>query len=268
MIYWVVKFGVSLSWLGICICVLGCSPTEQEPVRSDTGQQSPEKKEASTPPAGKLKVLEPGMHRESIDVPDVGDVKFAVRVDESYDSSTPAPLVLVLHFGYNGAKPDPYTGGDMIGAFMGAVREIGGIAIAPDVVGGDWTTTENENSAVWLVKSAMNSYNIDPKQVYVTGYSMGGEGTWHIAGRHQDLFTGAIPVAAPVTGTTDWKIPVFSIHSSKDSIVPYANAKNHAAAIKSAGGTIQFKTAPGLSHYDAGGYSSHVTEGVKWIRSQ
>jgi len=222
----------------------------------------------SIPTVGELPELGAGIHRKSISVPDVGTVKCAIRVDDSYDKSTPAPLVLVLHYGYEGSKPDAYTGADMMKTFMDAVHEIGGIAIAPDVVGGDWRSANNERSAVWLVKSAMNTYNIDSKQVYVTGYSMGGEGAWHVAGRHQDLFTGAIPVAAPVTGTTQWKIPVYVIHSNKDDIVPYSNAKRHATSIESADGTIQFKTVNGLTHYDAGGYDMHVTEGVKWIRAQ
>ena len=222
----------------------------------------------SIPAAGKIPDPGAGVHRESISVPDVGTVKYAIRVDRSYDSSTPAPLFLVLHYGYEGSKPDDYTGGDMMDTFMEAVREVGGIAIAPDVVGGDWKSTDNERSAIWLVKSAMESFNIDASQVYVTGYSMGGQGTWHIAGRHQDLFTGAIPVAAPVTGTTQWSIPVYSIHSSRDDVVPYSRAKSHAESIEAAGGTIEFITAKGLTHYDAGGYGSHVANGVKWIRAQ
>jgi len=213
--------------------------------------------------------LAAGNHRETISVPDVGSVKCAIRIDESaFDASTPTPLVLVLHYGYEGSKPSAFTGDDMLDVFAGAVREIGGIAIAPDVVGGDWTSEKNERSAVWLVESFMKTYDIDPSQVYVTGYSMGGEGVWHLAGRHQDLFTGAIPVAAPVAGGTDWKIPVYAIHSSKDEIVSFKRAKRHAGKVEANGGTIKFTSVKGLTHYDAAGYGSHVIEGVKWIRAQ
>eukprot|EP00919_Chromeraceae_sp_WS-2016_P040738 GHVR01097227.1.p1 GENE.GHVR01097227.1~~GHVR01097227.1.p1 ORF type:complete len:232 (-),score=16.84 GHVR01097227.1:495-1190(-) len=217
---------------------------------------------------GKLPLLGVGLHRESISVPDVGTVKYAIRVDDSYRSSTPAPLVLVLHHGYDGAKPVAYTGAAMIEKFMGGVREIGGIAIAPDALGGDWRSANNENSAVWLVKRAMNTYNIDVNQIYVIGYSMGGAGTLHIAGRHQDLFTGAIPVAAPITGTTKWTIPVYLIHSKKDELIPYFAAENHAASIEAAGGTIQFKTVYDLTHFEVSSYDSYVVEGVKWLRTQ
>jgi predicted peptidase len=218
--------------------------------------------------AGKLPVLDVGLHREAISVPDVGTVKYAIRVDDSYNSSTPAPLVLVLHHGYEGPNPEAYTGAAMMEKFMGGVREIGGIAIAPDALGGDWSSSNNEHSVVWLVNSAINTYNIDANQIYVIGYSMGGAGTLHIAGRHQDLFTGAIPAGAPVTGTTKWTIPVYVIHSTQDELVPYSAAKSHAAAIEAAGGTIQFKTVNDLTHFEVSSYDTYVVEGVKWLRTQ
>ena len=216
----------------------------------------------------KLPDLGAGTHLESISVPDVGQVNYAIRVDDSYDSTKPAPLVLVLHHGYQGPKPKAYTGAGMLEKFKGSVQEIGGIAIAPDVVGSDWRHTSNEQSAVWLVQSAMKTYNIDATQVYVIGFSMGGAGTWHIAGGHQDLFTAAIPVAAPVTGTTQWKIPVYAIHSEQDEIVSYSAAKKHATSIKADGGTIQFITVNGLTHFNISSYDSYVIEGVKWLRAQ
>ena len=221
----------------------------------------------SIPPTGQLPEHTAGLHRESISVPEVGTVKYAIRVDENYEKSVPAPIILVLHWGYAGSRPDAYTGADMLETFIDGVTEAGGIAIAPDAVGGDWRSADNERSAIWLLQSAMKTYNIDSTQVYVTGFSMGGEGTWFLAGRHQDLFTGAIPVAAPVTGITELKIPVYAVHSRNDEIASYSSAKSHTDAAKSAGGTVELKTITGLTHYDAGSYGSHVAEGVKWIRS-
>ncbi len=235
--------------VGVLLAAAGCTP----PV-------------VSIPPAGELPELSAGLHRESISVPEVGNVKYAIRVDDSYAKSVPAPVVLVLHWGYAGSRPDAFTGADMLETFIDGVTEIGGIAIAPDAVGGDWRSADNERSAIWLLQSAMKTYNIDETQVYVTGFSMGGEGTWFLAGRHQELFTGAIPVAAPVTGTTEWRIPVYAVHSRDDEIASYSGAKSHTDAIAAAGGTVQLKTIDGLTHYDAGSYGSHVAEGVKWIR--
>ena len=220
------------------------------------------------PAAGALNKLSAGMHKETADVTGVGKVKYAIDIPADYDGSTPVPLVLALHYGYDGSVPEAYTGAGMIDDFRSGLADLKAIVIAPDVLGGDWTDAENEQAAVWLTQSAMKTYAIDPQRVIITGYSMGGAGTWFIGSRHQDVFTAAIPVAAPVEGSTDWKIPVYAIHSQQDEIVSHSAAKNHADAIKAKGGKVEFKSVSGLTHYDTGSYASHVGEGVKWLEGQ
>jgi predicted peptidase len=220
------------------------------------------------PAAGTLSKLGPGTHQETAEVPGVGNVKYTIEIPANYDGSTPAPLVLALHYGYDGAVPEAYTGEGMIESFRPGLAEFNAIVIAPDVLGGDWTDAKNEQAAVWLVQSAMKTYSVDSQRVIVTGYSLGGEGTWFIGSRHQDVFTGAIPVAAPVAGSTDWKVPVFVIHSQQDEIVAPSAAQRHADAIKAKGGKIELKSVTGLTHYDTPSYASYVGEGVKWLEGK
>jgi predicted peptidase len=241
-----------LSLLFAIVLALGCAPPA--PVK--------------VPAAGSLPKLTAGTHKQEIDVPSVGKVKCAIEIPATYDEATPVPLVLALHYGYNGSVPDPYTGEGMIDDFRPGLADLKAIVIAPDVLGGDWTDAKNEQAAVWLVQSAMKTYAIDPKRVIVTGYSMGGAGTWFIGSRHQDVFTAAIPVAAPVTGSTAWKIPVYAIHSQQDEIISHAAAKRHADAIQAAGGKVEFKSVSGLTHYDSPAYATHVGEGVKWLEGK
>jgi predicted peptidase len=221
------------------------------------------------PEAAELPKLAAGTHQQTADVPGVGQVKYTVEVPAGYDGKTRVPLVLALHYGYDGAKPEPYTGKGMIDAFRSGLAGLNAVVIAPDALGGDWTDAKNEQAAVWLVKSAMKTYAIDPKRVVVTGFSLGGQGTWFIASRHQDVFTAAIPVAAPTAGeSVTWKIPVYVIHSDKDEIVPYSDAKKHAETVKGKGAKVEFKTVSGLSHYKTGQYGPHVADAVKWLQAE
>jgi predicted peptidase len=221
------------------------------------------------PEAAELKKLPPGVHKETADVPGVGSLKYAIEVPGGYDGKTPVPLVLVLHYGYDGARPDPYTGKDMIEAFRPGLSELHAIVIAPDALGGRWIDAKNEQAAVWLTKGAMKTYAIDPKRVVITGFSLGGEGTWFIGSRHQDLFTGAIPVAAPVAGDdAAWKIPVYVIHSDADDVVSYAAAKRHAEAVRAKGAKLEFKTLSGLSHFKTGSYGPHLRDAVTWLQAE
>ena len=222
----------------------------------------------SIPPAGRLQSRGIGMHRETVDVPEVGSVKYAVDIPESYDGETGVPLVLMLHYGYEGAAPEPYTGADMIEIFHPGSIELEAVTVAPDVVGGDWTSPKNEKAAVWLVQSAMQTWNIDPSRVVVMGYSMGGEGAWFLGSRHQDVFTAAVPIAAPVAGGAEWKIPVCVVHSDADDIVSYQAARQHAESVKAAGAKVEFITANGLSHYDTPRYFPHFLEAARWLKTQ
>lgn len=220
----------------------------------------------AVPEAAVLKKLPPGPHRETADVPGVGPVKYAIEVPATTEG---APLVLALHYGYDGAKPDPYTGAGMIDAFRPGLAGLGAVVVAPDALGGDWTDAKNEKAAVWLTKSVAKTYGTDPKKVIVTGFSLGGEGAWFLGSRHQDLFTGAIPVAAPVAGAdAAWTIPVYVIHSDADDVVRYGPAKKHADALKAKGANVEFRTVPGLTHYKTGEYARSVGDGVTWLKGQ
>jgi len=44
---------------------------------------------------------------------------------------------------------------------------------------------------------------VDADRVYLTGLSMGGEGTWHIGLRHPDLFAAIVPVCG-ITDAHPW----------------------------------------------------------------
>ncbi len=56
-----------------------------------------------------------------------------------------------------------------------------------------WNTVHGEAFILTLIEIAKARYEIDPDRVYVAGFSMGGTGAWHMAGRYPDLFAGAIP---------------------------------------------------------------------------
>ena len=195
------------------------------------------------------------------------DLRYAISIPKGYDGKTPVPLVVALHYGYDGAAPDPSTGQDLLEAFGPGLADLGAIMVAPVALGGDWTDATNESAVIWLTRSVMKSYAIDPKRVVVTGYSLGGQGTWFIAGRHQDLFTGAIPVAGePAGANLDWKIPVYVIHSEADEIIPIGPARKHAEALKAKGATVEFRAVSGLTHYQTTRYVQYLKDAVKWLQ--
>ena len=72
----------------------------------------------------------------------------------------------------------------------------GCMTIAPQgllIHGDNWNCVHGEKQVLSLIEIAKAQYDIDPDRVYVVGFSMGGTGSWHMAGRFPDLFAGAAP---------------------------------------------------------------------------
>src|SRR5262249_24914389 len=162
----------------------------------------------AVPEATALPKQEAGTHRQTTTLPGGGTLRYTISVPPGLSADKLVPLVVVLHYG---GDVEPFSGADIIDEVASpGLGEVGPVIVSPDALGGgDWTTAQNEKAVVWLTKSVMKTYPIDPKRVVVTGFSMGGQGTWFMAARHQDLYTAAIPVAGEPAGggpETEWKI--------------------------------------------------------------
>ena len=60
-----------------------------------------------------------------------------------------------------------------------------------------------ERDVLRAMADVRRAYAVDPDRVYLTGLSMGGEGTWHIGLRHPDLFAAIVPVCG-ITDARQW----------------------------------------------------------------
>src|SRR5262249_51400455 len=92
-------------------------------------------------------------------------------------------------------------------------------------------------------------------RVYLTGLSLGGDGTWRLASDHPDLFAAAMPTATSFFGPTDQRVqalksmPLWVFHGAADHTTPPQNARKWVAALQAAGSTtVQYTELPGLGH--------------------
>ncbi len=144
--------------------------------------------------AEKLGVGTPGIHEIITEREGKVVSRVTISIPEGYSAQKSSPLVVVLHWG---GEVTPFYGRILLELVVEpALRDLNAIFVAPDSVGGDWTTPANEESVLLLLDDLAASYNIDEERILLTGYSMGGGGTWYLAARHPDKFSAAIPMTA------------------------------------------------------------------------
>lgn len=198
-----------------------------------------------------------------------GEMPYAVSAPAGYDPATPHPLILALHPG--GARGPYYGSLHMRQTFEPALRRLNAIVVAPDAPARRWTNEVSERAVMALLQRILETWAIDRTRVLVTGFSLGGRGTWFFATRHPDFFTGAIPIAGrPGDDPLDalGGMPVHVIHSRADDVVPFGPAEDAARRLREAGRPVAFTALDGVGHYAMGGYVRALRDAGDWMLAQ
>jgi predicted peptidase len=226
----------------------------------------------SVPPIGAAAqgdpaMLTPGLHHLKLPRADGPAIGYAISIPGNYSPSTPVPLILALHFGVRGGDAAG-AGGDVVQILIGpGLAELGAIIVAPDSVRGDWSSGENEKAVNALLDMVLARYAIDRKKVVVTGYSMGGTGSWHFAEKFPDRFGAAIPVAGrPPASAAGWRLPVMAIHSRDDQVSPFGPTEARIAELQKAGVNAKLVALTGVTHYETHRFTDALRQAVPWLR--
>ncbi len=217
--------------------------------------------------AGDTPVHVPGLHSLSLQRADGAPIRYAILIPDNYSPSTPAPLILALHFGVRGGDAAG-AGGDVVQILIGpALAGLGAIIVAPDSVRGDWRTAENDKAVNALLDMVLANYAIDKKKIAVTGYSMGGTGSWHFAEKFPQRFSAAIPVAGrPPASAAGWRLPVLAIHSHDDQVAPFGPTEARIAELQSAGVNAKLIPLTGITHYETHRFRDALRQAIPWLR--
>ncbi|GAC1614192.1 MAG: hypothetical protein NVS4B7_06090 [Ktedonobacteraceae bacterium] len=97
----------------------------------------------------------------------------------------------------------------------------------------------------------LNEYTIDTDRLYVTGLSMGGFGTWHLAMAYPHRFAAIVPICGggdPDTVCDIKHLPIWVFHGAKDTIVPLTYSEAMVETLKKCGGNVRFTIYPYADH--------------------
>jgi poly(3-hydroxybutyrate) depolymerase len=109
---------------------------------------------------------------------------------------------------------------------------------------------------VELVDEMVKQYNVDARRVYVTGFSLGGRGTWSVAVDHPEVFAAIAPVAGsyghPERISRIKDVPVWVFHGDSDRLLPIDPVRDMVQDLKDSGGNVRFTIYEGAGHGIAG----------------
>ena len=165
------------------------------------------------------------------------------------------PLVIYLH-GRGGDVMTPEQPGDARSfSDEDNYRKRPCVIIAPQCKKeGSWDSA-NADSVIGIIEDLEKNLSIDKKRIYLTGYSMGGYGTFYLLGQEPKLFAAGIPIAGggdPNRAADFKKVPVWVFHGAKDPTVKPEQSQRMVKALEDARGDVKYTEFPEGDHGIAG----------------
>ncbi|MBK9924066.1 MAG: dienelactone hydrolase family protein [Anaerolineales bacterium] len=191
------------------------------------------------------------------------------------------PLILFLHgSGTRGTKIE-YLKLEALPQILEFTPDFPAIVLSPQLNDTNaesyWTREKVEESVFTLLDEIQSTYMVDPKRVYLTGVSLGANGTWEYGLRHPGRFAALVPVMGFIGDTSGFRVPdnlcdlknvpIWAFHGALDSIVPISAEQGLVDALKTCGGNVQFTIYPDGDH-DISGRAYTESELFPWLSSQ
>ncbi len=123
--------------------------------------------------------------------------------------------------------------------------------IAPQCPGtGSWDGN-NAAAVVKVIGDLVKHLPVDRNRIYLTGFSMGGYGTFYLLNQEPRLFAAGVPVAGggnPAIASEIKRVPVWVFHGAKDDAVDVSQSRNLVAALEKARGIVKYTEYPEEGH--------------------
>jgi len=181
------------------------------------------------------------------------------------------PLILFLHGAGERGNDLSLVKKHGIPRVVNEMEDFPFVTVSPQCPENDWWLNRLEDLK-YLIDTIVEQYRIDESRLYLTGLSMGGFGTWHMAVEYPETFAAIAPICGGGLGILGFPervieikhIPVWVFHGEKDNIVPVEESRVLVRELKSAGGNVQLKIYPEAGH-DAWTETYSNPELYKWF---
>lgn len=198
---------------------------------------------------------------------------YSVYVPHAFDASRHWPVILFLHgSGERGSDGLRSTQIGVATAIRANPERVPAIVVFPQAPVDSRWLGEPADAAMAALETSIAEFHGDRRRVYLTGLSMGGYGTYHLALAHPDTFAALVIVCgglmphetttavqqSPLTiGAGDpyaftahalRHLPIRIFHGDADPVIPVAESRRMAEALTAEGADVRYVEFPGVGH--------------------
>jgi predicted peptidase len=197
------------------------------------------------------------------------EYKYQVFVPDTWTKKKKWPVILFLHGA--GERGDDGLIQTEVGIGTAIRRDrsrVPAIVVMPQCrKDAWWTDSAMGDVAMAALEQAQKEFNGDPARIYLTGLSMGGYGTWYLAGKYPGKFAALAPICGGIlmpdkaraqspddnspyieAAKKIGRAPVWIFHGGDDPVVPVSESRRMAAAMRLLEGEVRYSEYPGVGH--------------------
>jgi len=197
---------------------------------------------------------------------------YRIFVPHAYDSQQRWPLIFFLHGRGQSGRDGRIPAEEGLGqAIKRRGQSFPFLAVFPQSAERTWSAgSKDARRALAILDEVCRDYSVDEDRVYLTGFSMGGGGTWSLAKACPERWAALVPVCG--FGNPDWgadlaHIPSWCFHGAADEVVRVERTREMVEAIKGAGGMIRYTEYPNVGH-NSWDLTYETDELYEWLLQQ
>lgn len=194
------------------------------------------------------------------------EMRYMVWLPDGYgdDLDHRHPLIVFLH----GSGDDDYDSTFVASFGLPAVlalreqpEDFDFVVVSPQAEpGSNWYVGNQPQVVDALLQDVLDTYLVDANRVYLTGLSMGGYGSWHIASQFPERYAAMASLSGsgyqlPTPPPDDYacpltEVPVWVIHGEQDMISNYETVRSQVEGWEEQCGTeVELTTYPDEGHF-------------------
>ncbi len=209
---------------------------------------------AEPPPPSAEEVARTGFVDRMYKDSDGAEHPYVVFVPHDYKGEKEYPVILFLH----GAGEIKGRGRQPVEVGIGpAIKKqettFPFLTVFPQALQQSWQAgSDDSERALAILAQVCRDYKTDRNRIYLTGLSLGGQGTWSLAARYGGKWAAIAPVCganySPNRASDIKDMPCWCFHGEADDIIDVNFSRKTIAALRAAGGTPRYTEYSGAAH--------------------